>query len=293
MRNFGADLASYTAFARQSLAGNAETARRLAQNPSEENAFFGWPLLVLVGLIVVACCRRAYVIALLVAGLVLAAFSLGPKVKVNGVITELPSVWGCLTDLPLLNAVVPTRWALATIPVVGLLLAHRPGPGAGVRRAAGRPPASPSGSRPRWRSPRRWLPIVPTTLPTRELAAAPEFVASGAWREYTADGRSIVFVPVVSSVGAPTRCAGRRRRATTCGSRRATSSGRTTPTARRRSRRRPAPDDHVPGPGAARRSRRPVTPELRAAAVGGPAVLAGGRGGAGAGRSTRRATGRR
>ena len=65
--------------------------------------------------------------------------------KINGVITELPSVWGHLTDLPLLNAVVPTRWALATIPVVGLLLAI------GLDRAlafaaADRPPASPSGS---------------------------------------------------------------------------------------------------------------------------------------------------
>ena len=41
------------------------------------------------------------------------------------------------------------------------------------------------------------LPIVPTTLPSQELRAAPEFVASGAWRAYTADGRSIMFVPVV------------------------------------------------------------------------------------------------
>jgi hypothetical protein len=199
VRNFGTDVAAYPAFARQSLAGDPETARRLAQNPSEENAFFGWPLLVLVGLIVVACCRRAYVIALLVAGLVLAAFSLGPKVKINGVITELPSVWGHLTDLPLLNAVVPTRWALATIPVVGLLLAV--GLDRALAFAAGRPSA---GIAIRIVTALAFTaalaPIVPVTLPTRELAAVPEFVASGAWRDYTADGRSIVFVPVVSSV---------------------------------------------------------------------------------------------
>jgi hypothetical protein len=199
VRNFGADLAAYPAFARQSLAGDADIAKRLAQNPSEENAFFGWPVLVLVGLTVVACIRRTYVIALLVAGLVLAAFSLGPKVKVDGVATSLPSVWGFVTDLPLLNAVVPTRWALATIPVVGLLLAvgldralafaaPRPSAGIAVRIATALVFAA------------ALLPIVPTTLPSQEFKAAPEFVTSGAWREYTADGRSVMFVPVVSSV---------------------------------------------------------------------------------------------
>ena len=199
VRNFGTDVAAYSAFARQSLAGDADVAKRLAQNPSEENAFFGWPVLVLAGLVVVACIRRAYVVGLLVAGLVLAAFSLGPKVKVNGELTDLPSVWGWVTDLPLLNAVVPTRWALATIPVVGLLLAigldralefaaPRPSAGIAIRIATAVVFAA------------ALLPIVPTTLPSTSLEAAPGFVASGAWREYTADGRSIMFVPVVSSV---------------------------------------------------------------------------------------------
>ena len=47
---YGTDLASYPAFAKLSLLGQAAADANLAPNP-EENTFFGWPLLL--GLLVI------------------------------------------------------------------------------------------------------------------------------------------------------------------------------------------------------------------------------------------------
>jgi hypothetical protein len=201
VRQFGTDLAAYPAFARQSLAGDAATAQRLAQNASEENAFLGWPLLILLTVIVGALIRQARVVALAAVAVVLAAFSLGPRITIDGRATGLPSVWQQLNDLPVLNAIVPTRWALAVVPVVGLLLAI----GLDAARRAPR--------RPVWFGALlaygvALLPLIPTPLPTRELTPAPAFVTSGAWRDYTAGGRSIVFVPTPNAADpAPLRWA--------------------------------------------------------------------------------------
>ncbi|MBX7269621.1 hypothetical protein KIF24_28830 [Micromonospora sp. Llam7] len=195
IRGYSTDLASFFAYARESLAGDPRSAAGLAKNPTEENAFFGWPLVILVVALVWWLRRNAVVIGLAVLGLVFAVLSLGREIRLDRRGTGIPGPWAVLEDLPVLHSVVPTRWALAITPIVGLLLAY----GAErVRALAARYPQR--------RSQIRFatvtvlamalVPVLPTPLPTRRLEPTPEFVTSGAWRPYLAGGRSVVTLPL-------------------------------------------------------------------------------------------------
>jgi hypothetical protein len=198
IKAYGADLASFVAFSGESLAGDAATAAPLAQNPSEENAFFGWPLAVLVLALVWWMRRSAVVLGLAAAGLLFAVMSLGPHIHFNGRDTGIPSVWTVLEDLPVLDSAVPTRWALALAPIVGLLLAL------GCERA-GRL----SRQHPEAAGPIRFatvtilamalLPIAPTPIPAKRLPPTPAFISAGTWRQYVTGGRSLVSLPLPAS----------------------------------------------------------------------------------------------
>jgi hypothetical protein len=193
VRDYGADLAAYVSLARESLLGSMETARGLAQNAAEENSFFGWPLVALILVVVVALRRNAAVLGLLAVGLVFGYLSLGPVVRLHGEPTGLPSLWAWLHEVPVLSSAVPTRWALAVTPVVGLLLAL------GVAAAQDILAA------PAFRAVAAaalvvaLLPIAPTALPATKLSGTPEFVSAGTWTRYADGGRSIVFVPMPTS----------------------------------------------------------------------------------------------
>lgn len=198
IRAYGADLASFFAFSRESVAGSLQPPRGLAQNPSEENAFFGLPLVVLVVAVVLWLRREAAVVALAVTGLLFAVLSLGPTVTVRGRDTGVPSLWALLDELPVLDSVVPTRWALAATPIVGLLLAL--GCDRALRLAREKPESA--------RAVRRVLvtvlamaliPLAPTPLPTQRLAPTPDFITSGAWRQYAEPDRSVVPLPLPAS----------------------------------------------------------------------------------------------
>ncbi|MFJ8581606.1 hypothetical protein [Micromonospora sp. NPDC093277] len=195
IRGYRTDLASYVAWSRESLAGDARTSAHLVKNPTEENAFFGWPLAVLVVALVWWLRRNAVVLGLAAAGVVFAVFSLGREIRFDGRDTSVPGPWAALEKLPLLHSVVPTRWSLALTPIVGVLLAL------GVehtRRLARRHPAA--------RRQIRFatatvltmalLPLLPTPLPSVRLDQTPGFVTSGAWRPYVAGGHSIVTLPL-------------------------------------------------------------------------------------------------
>ncbi|WP_326564640.1 hypothetical protein [Micromonospora peucetia] len=195
IRGYSTDLASFVAYSRESLAGDARSAQGLAKNPTEENAFFGWPLVVLVAALVWWLRRHVVVRGLAVLALLFGLLSLGREVQLNGRGTGIPGPWAALENLPLLHSVVPTRWALAITPIVGVLLAY----GAEhVRALAARHPRA----RPQIRFATATvlamalLPILPTPLPTTRLDPVPGFVTSGAWRPYTEGGRSIVTLPL-------------------------------------------------------------------------------------------------
>jgi len=198
IRGYGADLASFVAFSRESIAGHPETAQRLAQNPSEENAFFGWPLVVLVGALVWWLRRNAAVVGLAVAGLIFALLSLGPTIRFEGRSNGIPGPWRVLGGLPVLDSAVPTRWALAITPIVGILLALG---GDHIARLTRQHPASAGQIRLAavTVAVMALLPNAPTPLPSTRITPTPEFISSGAWREYVAGDRSMVTLPLPAS----------------------------------------------------------------------------------------------
>ncbi|WP_430498824.1 hypothetical protein ACQRWP_27415 [Micromonospora trifolii] len=198
IRGYSSDVASFVAYSRESLAGSARTAAGLAKNPTEENSFFGWALVVLVIALVWWLRRSIVVLALAALGLVFAVLSLGREVRFDNRGTGVPGPWAALENLPILHSVVPTRWALAITPIIGLLLAY------GTERAR-----ELAGAHPAARGQVRFvtatvltmalLPIVPTPLPVAHLDPVPSFVTSGAWRPYVAGGRSVVTLPLPDS----------------------------------------------------------------------------------------------
>ncbi|WP_184957087.1 hypothetical protein [Actinoplanes abujensis] len=198
VRNFGADLASFTAYSSHSVAGNAVIAERLAQNPAEENAFFGWGLVILFVGLIVWMRRSAAVLALGFLALLFGAMSLGPRIFLNGINTGIPGIWAVLHSVPVLNSAVPTRWAMAIAPVVGFLLAL------GVQRAIDLVKTQPAA-----RGPIRvamitavamaLVPLVPVQLKTAPMAPTPEFVTSGAWKQYVDDNHTVVSLPLPDS----------------------------------------------------------------------------------------------
>ncbi|WP_250031739.1 hypothetical protein [Paractinoplanes maris] len=198
VRNFGADLASFTAYSSHSVAGNTMTAERLAQNPAEENAFFGWGLVILFVGLLVWMRRSVTVLALGSLALLFAAMSLGPRIFLNGINTGIPGIWAVLHSVPVLNSAVPTRWAMAIAPVVGILLAL------GVQRAIDLVRSQPAA-----RGPVRvamitaiamaLVPLVPVQLKTAPMAPVPEFVTSGAWKQFVDDNHTVVTLPLPDS----------------------------------------------------------------------------------------------
>ncbi|MDQ7905892.1 DUF2079 domain-containing protein [Phytohabitans sp. ZYX-F-186] len=189
------DLAAFAAFPERSLAGAAGLETGLAPNPTEENSFFGLPLLALT----VACFvllwrradagRRAVLRALAVTAGVFFVLSLGPELKVDERLTGIPLPYGMLGGLPIFNAALPARLALVLTPLLGVLLAY-------ALAALGRRPA------PAW-----WgafavalLPLVPVPLHTSEYEPIPRFITAGTWREYVHDGGVLAPVPPTSDV---------------------------------------------------------------------------------------------
>jgi hypothetical protein len=198
VRGFGADLASFTAYASRSIAGDSITAERLAQNPAEENAFFGWGLVILFFGLVAWMRRRAAVLAMAGVALLFAAMSLGPRIFLNGINTGVPGPWAVLHSVPVLNSAVPTRWAMAIAPIVGIVLAL------GCQRAVDLVRRQPSA-----RGPVRvamitavamaLVPLIPTPLRTVPMDPVPQFVTSGQWRQYVDDNHTVVTLPLPDS----------------------------------------------------------------------------------------------
>jgi hypothetical protein len=194
---FATDIGSLPMFSSESLAGHAIAARHVSISATEENSFFGWPLLIALLLIVVWLRRRRPVIwALLATGAMFAALTAGPTVIVNGRSTGIPGPLRLLGHVPPFELATPSRYALGLVPVVGVLLAL--GCAEAERVAV------------QWRDtgfPLRlawWgavaaalLPIAPTPLSAVDRPVPP-FITSGAWRPYVADGRTLVPVPLTS-----------------------------------------------------------------------------------------------
>jgi hypothetical protein len=182
------DLLSIGAYARQSLAGNGAIARDLSVSATEDNTFFGVPLLILLVVSMVLLWRSVAARATAFAGLVLLIVSMGPQLRVAGEDTSIPLPFGLVSHVPIIDLVSVTRFAMVTATVVGILLAL----------AADRVTGLPHRRRVAF-----WValtvalvPVFPKPLPIVEAPPLPAFIADGMWRSYVSDDRSLVTVPL-------------------------------------------------------------------------------------------------
>lgn len=195
--NAGNSPLALISFAERSLAGNEETASALSQNPTEQNAFYGWPLVALAFAIVVRLWERTVVKALAFTVLAAAFLSLGPKFRIPLTDVVLPGPWAPLAHAPLFESVIESRVAMVCAPALGMLVALAL---ADLLTSARRMTAA------------RYagvaavalalLPIVPAPLKAVERARPPEFIADGTWRKYVGEGETLVPIPLPDPAGA-------------------------------------------------------------------------------------------
>ncbi|MFG2651668.1 glycosyltransferase [Streptomyces sp. NPDC048436] len=189
--NAGNSPLALVSFAERSLAGNEKTAGALALNPTEQNAFYGWPLAALAFAIAVRLWERAAVKALTFTVVAAAFLSLGPRFRIPLTDIVLPGPWKPLSHLPLFESVIESRVAMVCAPALGMLVALAL---AGLLTSARRMTAA------------RYagvaavalalLPIVPAPLRAVERAEVPAFIADGTWKSYVGEGEALVPVPL-------------------------------------------------------------------------------------------------
>ncbi|MFY1575135.1 hypothetical protein ACN26Z_09625 [Verrucosispora sp. WMMD703] len=192
VRDYGNDIAAYFAPGSPTIGGNQRANVNLAPNYSEENAFFGWSLALIAVGIVLWLRREVLVRALAATAGFYTILSLGERISWWD--RELVvGPWNWLVRLPLLDAVVPTRFGMITSVVVAILLAlaiERTSTLSLDRRtvrtltAAGLVLAL--------------LPITPMPLPMTSRPPVPDFITSDRWRAYVGPEQTLVPIPVPS-----------------------------------------------------------------------------------------------
>jgi hypothetical protein len=190
----GADVFSFFSFATPSLATWPVGQLHYAATASEQNAFYGWPLLLFLAAAVVGV-RTPRVRALTGAGCAFALLSIGNEVVLKGRHTGIPGPWLLLDWVPGLRSIPPVDLALAILPFVILVIALL------VDRGQ-RMVAELHKERPEVPARLVWLgmltaallPLAPAPIHTVP-APVPRFITDGTWRAYVPDGRSLVAVP--------------------------------------------------------------------------------------------------
>jgi hypothetical protein len=187
---FGADLAGFWSVAPQSL-GASPNAPSLVSGPAEYNSFLGTPLLVVAAVATGWLWRRPVVVAAMLAGLVMGALSLGPTVTMNGRPTGVPGPYRLVAHVPAIDGALPTRFALALIPAIAIVLTFALDRALRDERRVVRfvVPAVVALA---------LLPLVPRPLATGDRLPVPRFFTSGAWRDCVRPGGTLVPVPIPS-----------------------------------------------------------------------------------------------
>ncbi|MFG1763435.1 hypothetical protein ACGFIH_08925 [Micromonospora parva] len=229
--NWGEDLVAFVTFARDTWAGDPAVEKTIGL--TEQNTWFGWPLVLLSLVALVLLVRRslaARIVAVLI--VVFSVAAIGPWVRFNGVETDIRGPWSYVSDdLPLVEMMMPTRLTLVVAAAVGVLLAltwdaaYRQGrpvadrprvpaqrAGDATPAASDDEPAAPAAARRRWLRPVGYaavalavLPLFPRPLPAQQIDPPPHFITAGGWRPYLPAGRTLVPVPIPSNVhGLPT-----------------------------------------------------------------------------------------
>jgi hypothetical protein len=190
--DWGEDVTAYAAFARDTLAGTPAVEGIIGK--TEQNSWFGWPLLVLLVIIGVLMWRRSLGARLaMITGVVFAALAAGPAMRIDGHKTSIPGPGRLLDWLPLLKYMYPSRMVYVTIACVAVLLAM----------ACDALPKLPISRSPvRFRA--AWcllvvialVPIIPKPMPGRKAPDVPPFITNGSWRSYVDANHTLVTVPL-------------------------------------------------------------------------------------------------
>ncbi|MFJ8108850.1 dolichyl-phosphate beta-glucosyltransferase [Streptomyces sp. NPDC096132] len=172
-------------FAERSLiAGDADSAKALSLNPTEQNAFYGWPLALLALAITALLWRRRPVVRAPAATAIAAALlSMGPRIG------AVPGPWALLDGLPLFESVIESRVAMVCAPALGMLLALALANLAAAPRRTVRYTGLAAVSL-------ALLPLVPAPLKSEPRAETPAFFTDGTWKSYVRDGETLVPVPL-------------------------------------------------------------------------------------------------
>ncbi|MFJ9904343.1 dolichyl-phosphate beta-glucosyltransferase [Streptomyces sp. NPDC101152] len=191
--NAGNSPLALVSFAERSLvAGNELRANALSLNPTEQNAFYGWPLFLVAFAIVVRLWEQALVRVLAFTAVGAAVLSLGPKIRIPMTEDVYPGPWTLLAKVPLFESVIEGRVAMVCAPVLGMLLAlalERLGATTrigtqyigllGISLAL--------------------IPLIPAPLKAVERPPTPAFFTDGAWKSYVREGESLVTIPLPDS----------------------------------------------------------------------------------------------
>jgi len=186
---YGIDLAAYTSYATLSFAGDPRIIDPMGSSPTEQNAFYGWPLCLLAVGLGIALWRNLIARVALITGLVLVALSLGAEIKINNQQTGVPGPWALVSDLPLFNSIIVTRIGMEVAPAIAVVLVLAAEKLAAKSLAV----AAISGAL----AAVALVPIIPKPLPTTDHAPVPAFFTTNAWRPYLSGG---TFVPVPPDV---------------------------------------------------------------------------------------------
>ena len=187
---FYADVATYPLFSPLSIAGSPG-AGRLATSSAEYNSYLGLPILILIVGLIIWRWRAAATPAIAVTLFLMTWLSFGPTVTFNGYPTGLPSLYH-FDNLPVVSGALPTRYALALIPLIGLLVGYSldaAATSAGVARVV--VPVAVVAA---------MIPTLPVPMATTDRAPVPAFITSGAWRQCAPDGGVIVPVPLPTAL---------------------------------------------------------------------------------------------
>ncbi|WP_157239624.1 hypothetical protein [Catenuloplanes japonicus] len=184
---FVADLASFTAFSPLSVGGGPEAAD-LTTGPSEYNAFFGWPMLLLFAGLTAWLWRDRAVLAVAWGGLAMGLLSLGPSLVLNREKLDITGPFTLLEGLPVVDAALPMRFALALIPVIAVVIVR------GVQHGLTRPGLTPFVVTALVVA--AILPLTPRPLDTGDRPPLPLFIADGHWRECVPKGGVMVPLPL-------------------------------------------------------------------------------------------------
>ena len=193
---WGEDTTAYFTFARDTVAGNPAVEQTIGA--TEQNSWFGTPLVALLVIIVVLMWRRslsARIAAIL--GVGFSILALGPYLRVAGTMyypVTLP--WVYFQNLPLIHFMYPSRLIFVVIGCVTVLLALG-GDRLSKVGAAGLP------------RPLRYVgvigmaaalvPIIPTPIPGTNAPDVPAFIADGTWKNYVDSRHTLVTVPLANN----------------------------------------------------------------------------------------------